>query len=455
MDFDSKYIFDEQGRVLILHGTNTADAKETVDGMPGPMGADDYIDRHIYNYGMNVVRLLAFWMRIEPEKGVFDDVYLTNLEKTVKRYTDKGMYVLIDFHQDLYSPSLSSSPIPNDNDGAPAWATYTDGLVPKKQPLSKIDWSLQHLDPATMAAFRNFFDYKKYPELQDHLIGAQVEVVRRLKDNPRVIGYDLFNEPFSGDICNTLDGSFQANQLSDFYQRAIDRIRGVDDKKYIFLEPQAVGPNQGLPGGLRPLKDPIQSAPRLVYAPHIYPLGVTAGMPYTLIDTVQIAAWADNRIKEMKALNMPMVVGEIGATETVNINEYFDAAIGKFDELNSGFILWTNEEAGWSIEDQSGHICTKAASIVRPYPRTISGKPVKFSFNRGAGKLELTFKQDKDVTAPTEIFIPELQYPNGWTLDIKGQSQRNCRWSFDGATQILSVYMDYSESEKTIRIMKK
>ncbi|GKX60045.1 cellulase family glycosylhydrolase [Leminorella grimontii] len=455
MSSNRPFIYDEQGRVLILHGTNTGDAKWTEDGMPGKTGIDDYIDRHIKNYGMNVVRLLAFWARIEPQKGVYDKTYLVRLEKAVKRYTDRGMYVLIDFHQDLYGPGLDVPPDPNGNNGAPLWASYTDGLEPQTHPLTKFDWSMQHLDPAMMAAFKNFFNYEKYPELQDCLIGAQTEVARRFKDNPRVIGYDLFNEPFSGDLSTTLSGSFQAQQLSDFYQRAIDRIRTVESNKYIFVEPQAVGPNQGLPGALRPLKDPRSGEARLVYAPHIYTLGAPTGKAYTLIDALEIAAWAKNRAEEMEALNMPMAVGEIGAPETSTVAKYFDAAINKFDELNSGFMVWIDGQNTWSIEDKDGQPYSKVDSTVRTYPQAISGKPIKFSFDRHSGKFELAFKQDKGVTAPTEIFVPESQYPNGWNLDIKGQTLRNCRWSFDGATQILSVYMDYSESEKVICIVKK
>jgi hypothetical protein len=41
-------------------------------------------------------------------------------------------------------------------------------------------------------------------------------------------------------------------------------------------------------------------------------------------------------------------------------------------------------------------------------------------FDRASGGFALTFDADPMIAAPTEIYVPQTQYPNGCTFDVAG-----------------------------------
>src|SRR5204862_536860 len=97
----------------------------------------------------------------------------------------------LDMHQDLFSVLFS--------DGAPAWATLTDGNGKGQQ--GGIWSDAYFTNPAVQAAFDNFWANKPAPDgvgLQDHFAHAWRHLAERYAGEPTVIGYDLFNEPNMG-----------------------------------------------------------------------------------------------------------------------------------------------------------------------------------------------------------------------------------------------------------------
>ena len=97
---DGLWIKDQDNRVMILRGINVGgDAK-----LPPflPFDTEASADQ-IAGWGMNLVRYLVTWEGIEPEKGVYSEEYLDEVEKRVNWLTDRGIFVFIDFHQDLFA----------------------------------------------------------------------------------------------------------------------------------------------------------------------------------------------------------------------------------------------------------------------------------------------------------------------------------------------------------------
>jgi hypothetical protein len=89
--------------------------------------------------GMNYIRLCLSWSELEPVPGVYNSTYLDRVEQIVGWAREQDVRVLLDMHQDLYSVSIQSAGtagippylVPTDGqDGAPAWATLTDGWPP-------------------------------------------------------------------------------------------------------------------------------------------------------------------------------------------------------------------------------------------------------------------------------------------------------------------------------------
>ena len=58
------------------------------------------------------------------------------------------------------------------------------------------------------------------------------------------------------------------------------------------------------------------------------------------------------------------------------------------------------------------------AGFVRPYARSIAGRPLKVKFKRETGLFRFVYEASSD--AVTEIFVPVLQYPNGYTVEVEG-----------------------------------
>jgi hypothetical protein len=66
-------------------------------------------------------------------------------------------------------------------------------------------------------------------------------------------------------------------------------------------------------------------------------------------------------------------------------------------------------------------------AIVRPYPRAIAGTLLAVRFEPLRGSFSFTFRHDPVVTAPTEIFIPQLQYPRGYRVVVSDGDWERCR----------------------------
>lgn len=243
-----RWFVDEAGRRVILRGVNLGgDCKvpypgggtnhpsdfsdhRTVSfiGRPFPLTeADEHLGR-LKHWGFNCLRLLTTWEAVEHAgPGAYDDAYLDYFAEVSRRAEKFGLYVFIDFHQDVWSRMSGG-------DGAPGWTFEAVGLdftkfhaagaahvmqykydyakggrqdaYPQmtwasnyRLPANGIMWTLffagRDMTPNFTIEGKNVQDY-----LQDHYIGAMRAVAERVKDQPHVIGFDTLNEPGEGFI---------------------------------------------------------------------------------------------------------------------------------------------------------------------------------------------------------------------------------------------------------------
>jgi hypothetical protein len=68
---------------------------------------------------------------------------------------------------------------------------------------------------------------------------------------------------------------------------------------------------------------------------------------------------------------------------------------------------------------------------VRPYAAKTAGEPLRMSFDVRSRVFQFEFRHDPAVTAPTEIFVPDYQYPKGCRVDV---SDGECRWDTEAQT---------------------
>lgn len=94
------------------------------------------------------------------------------------------------------------------------------------------------------------------------------------------------------------------------------------------------------------------------------------------------------------------------------------------DNSNAYGDLWNGEDLSIFSRDQqerpedvhSGGRALEA--VVRPYARAVAGEPLRMRFDRRRRRFDFTFRHDPRIEAPTEIFVPAYQYPEGYAVDL-------------------------------------
>ncbi|MEC8278192.1 MAG: cellulase family glycosylhydrolase [Myxococcota bacterium] len=191
-------IVDNLDNEVLLRGVNITSLGEYWQGNPDlpptvPTTEEDF--QKMASRGLSVIRLIVNWSKIEPNRGEIDQRYLDEVEDMVELAAQYGIYSVIDMHQDAYSAFIFT---PDDEacpegshpgkgwDGAPDWATITDGL-------STCISGERNSAPAVVAAWNHF--YSNTDGIQDHFVGAWAAVAERFAGRNEVAGYDLLNEP--------------------------------------------------------------------------------------------------------------------------------------------------------------------------------------------------------------------------------------------------------------------
>jgi endoglycosylceramidase len=445
---DPSIIQDQYGRQLILHGLNTSSSAKS-EPQRNPWIAESDVDREAKEFGFNFVRYLIFWDNIEPEKDVFSEAYLDRIQERVEWYTNRKMYVMLDMHQDLYALKFGG-------DGAPEWAIRPNG----KEPIdlgAETPWWLKNIDPAVVNSWINFWSYTNHKDLQDHYALAWQKVAERFKDNPYVIGYDLMNEPWGGDLLKVfITGEFERKQLYDFYNRLIPKIRAIDQNKYLFFEPTPAPVTFGAPSNLPAIID-TRTPSKLVYAPHCYPYDTHEGLGYSASSKKNLIDWERERKKDVtqKNNNIPLVTGEFGLSPN---NAEFDVYLTDFMNMSDRnqwhWTYWSNDRGGWSPLNDDGTETAILQYLVRTYPKAIAGKIISLNFDNSTKVFTMTYSSNPTINKPTEIFVPNRFYPSGYNVQVNGTDKYII--TKDEVTQTINI--DVNEiiaTEVTITIEKK
>lgn len=416
-----RYITDAHGRALILHGLNTAGSAKDSTGLPW-IDRDDVVTE-ARAVGSNVVRYLIQWKNVEPRPGHYDDRYLRAVARRVKWYRSQGIHVVLDMHQDLYGPKTTGN-------GAPGWATHTDGLPTVRQ----TPWLFTYQQPGVTRAFDNLWNSTgRHPELAVRYAKMFRHVARWFAHNDAVLGYDLMNEPWGG---STQGAAFEGPILAPFYQRVINAIRRVDRRHWIFVEPQANGVNWGESSWLGRLDDPRRSADRLVYAPHLYPLQLDLGTGYTGDNKAKVRAqmtkWRTSTTSAARRLHMPVWLGEFGGISYESLPgalDYYDDTMDLADDMTIGWAFWSNDHGSSAARNADGTWNAAGKRLVRPYPRAIAGTPKKTDYNRDAARLTVTWRDRRGVRGPTEIWLPKTGFPHGPRVRTAHGARLRTRWN--------------------------
>lgn len=333
-------IVDAHGREVLLRGVNVNANVEywaydpalfTTYPFP-PEDADA-----IAGMGWNVVRLLLSWSRVEPAPGVYDEAYLDAIEAAVRRLERRGVYTIVDLHQDAWSATLAARPGEVCTagppafgwDGAPAWATQ-DGGEPRCAALG-----VRELSPAVLAAFDAFWRDAPGPGgvgIQTRYARMLGHLAERFSHLDAVAGYDLMNEP---------NAFAQLDLLDDFIARGIAEIRAGEaragaPRRLVFFEPSPLWATFGIGAPA-----PFPSDDQIVYSPHIYQGGLDD-------QPLDAAVFERARSEAASYGGAPILSGEWGADPDRAgdpADDYFERHQALQDAFRFGATLWTWREA--------------------------------------------------------------------------------------------------------------
>jgi hypothetical protein len=270
---------------------------------------------------------------------------------------------------------------------------------------------------------------------------------------PRLLRPDYFS------VVNGREVDFSQDYYRPFANRFAREIRSVDPDALIFLETEV---------GHTPPRWEAEDASQIVYAPHWYDGFVLFLKQYSPFLGYDMQAgklvFGSGRIRTSFARQLttykqqaskllrgaPVLIGEFGipfdlqqkkAYRTGDFGKQIKAMDRSLraleDTLLSGTLWnytpdntnrhgdqWNGEDLSIFSRDQqtnphdihSGGRALQA--VVRPYARAVAGEPLHMAFDLKSKAFTFAFQHDATITAPTELFVPNYQYPQGYTVEV-------------------------------------
>lgn len=384
---------DAQGGAVVLRGFNLSQHHKFPPFRPN---TDPQLFPRLAQLGVNVIRLQFNWEAYETAPGVYDESYLDYYAGVARRAENEGLYVIVDLHHDAFSRWT----LDGCGEGFPRWA------IPEGTRTSAPDngakcwfWPLRVM--AERSEIEEVFNRFMTPgnPARERFLVLMEKLGRRFAGQPRVIGYDILNEP-QGD----------AGLLTQLYLDAIARIRRQDPDAIAFVEPEMLT-GSGLET-TRLGKVPISN---LAFAPHYYDA------------TIYASVWLGGRYEPVAARNRQLakdwgaalLLGEFGSPAFWQAPDYIAMIYNDMDRFGDSGTQWSwtpewTPQAldGWNREDLSvvddqGKL--RSNYRARPYARRTAGEYGSFQvtfpgwFNPAAATYRWTHDPRQ---GSTELFVP-------------------------------------------------
>lgn len=215
--------------------------------------------------GIDVARVLVIWKALEPTAADADTLstdalrYLADLRLIVDELHRHGIFVVLDFHQDVASERFGG-------DGFPDWAIVRNGNADTTKVVAPDpSWGLRYYDSRlpkwlifphnesvrlTLRAFWNdslpihssgktapltnqpSVGFLRVRSHLEHMIGRTAAF---FSDDPAVLGIEPLNEPHPVGIPKKY---FEESMLAAFFHNVADTLQQADRAAFLFLEPR-------------------------------------------------------------------------------------------------------------------------------------------------------------------------------------------------------------------------
>ncbi len=456
---DGVWLRDKEGRVRILHGCNISGLTKTPAvfmgeascaqslssaeisfvGYPFPEEEADEHFARLTSWGFTFLRWVITWEAVEhagPE--LYDEDYLAYVRRLLKKCEEYEITVFIDPYQDAWSRFTGG-------EGAPAWTLESVGFDISKLSVTGSALEQQAEDcPQTTGLINH--DYYAYATmstlffagdtlaphlqiegegiqtyLQNHFINAMVHTARRLKDCKAIVGFGVFNEPNGGYIGNTNLSHLNliSKEVNTLFREGFEcpwKKAGVwteTDGKAEILKPDYFSVVDGrkihfAQDFLKPfLKTYIASFQKK----HSHYLFFVDGK-----SNAALSLWSKETDDEFSKIVDAFQWHGGNSLILTQRQSVFSDNRENVGTANSG------------TEDKSLH---NEYVFSRPYALAIAGIPLQMKFN--ADKQNPVFEFEWEATeGTTEIFVPQIWFPNGWTIHINSSCEviANCSGNY-------------------------
>lgn len=419
-------VFDAQGRQVLLRGVNLNALGDYYQANAAyepiiALRPSDF--PQMAAQGFDVVRLILSWSSLEPARGQISAQYLQRIHAAVESAKASGIYVVLDMHQDAWGKYIATPPgvtcppsreVAIGWDGAPEWATLTDGKSTCRVP------GVRELAPAVVQSFANF--YADRDGIQGELVASWAALAAEFAREPAVAGYDLFNEPnFGNDLTSA------APKLAAFSARAIAAIRAAERQAggfahVVFFEPVVTWP---APGSI--LAPDFTADDNIVFAPHNYAESLQ------VFGEASLEAGFAQAAADAATYGSTFWIGEYGWFGDPPANKEKVIRYGRAEDAHLvGGTWWQWRQACGDPHTiglpghepppelihfnrtfcpgdvDGGPVPEWSAVLSRPYPRAAPGHLVSLQSDGDAGTLQLAGVMDGSApSAMVDLWVPD------------------------------------------------
>eukprot|EP01038_Epipyxis_sp_PR26KG_P011127 gene11127-14934_t len=334
------------------------------------------------------------------------------------------------------------------------YKTRADDGFPTRQDCAKHEWASYYNTRAASSAFENLYTNEdilsKWGQFWSK-VASQFN--NEDNDNNNILGYELINEPFAGDIFSNpklyLPSYADSHRLLPAYDSLVDSIRLVDQETLVLFA--AVTWDDVVPVGFSRPPGGMNESYRSVLAYHYYEP-----------PQYNMKVYFDQRNRDLNRLEVGGMLTEFERPQAnENKNDPFYSTADMADHHLLSWTMWeyksfckeTNEtihsnsqsaafgscKTGYGeqlIWDEYGNQNMVASKkLARSYAQKTSGIITHMSFNTSSSDFSLEFMIDVNIMSkyPTEIFVHQsLHYPNGMQIKIESKipSFQKFKWEF-------------------------
>ena len=372
----------------------------------------------IYNLGFNIIRLGLMWPGVEPYRNKFNYTYLDNLDKIIKNLAKKNIYVILDFHQDVLNEKFCG-------EGIPSWLVglyysfpfpisrpfnVTGNNNPTQKECDRHYWATYQFSYDASENYENFYNNDEI--IERFLIFWQISI-NYLKSNKNILGYELINEPWAGNIFKRpwliIPGFADYFNLENFYEKLYSNLKNLDPLRLFLYETVTWSIFKSgfskLPGNNH------------VLSYHGYFFKDKEGPNFTVEQLFRA------RMKDFKKYNTSGILTEFNPT-----SKYLVDLLNHADHNKQSWITWnykyffnvTGDDSSFYYRNGSINNYT-VKYLSRTYPQEVNGKIINYNYDMETKIFDLSYEPNlnKNRNQSSIIYLNKnLNYNKGFRLKL-------------------------------------